>query len=128
MGRMQNNAGDFVELGEKLDRLRARAGRLANRVRLWANSRLSALHLGMLMRPGRPDPDTGRVAEARYMWQLGATEKHCSDCLRLNGQVHTASEWRAYGLYPQSKDLECGGWWCDCKLLEVETESQGTQF
>lgn len=119
---MQNNA-DLVELGEKLDRLREKAAGLASRVRLWANKRLEALHLGMLTRTARRDEP-----EPRYVWRLGATEKHCRDCARLNGQVHTASEWARAGIRPQSADLECGGWRCDCRLEQTEDESAGMEF
>lgn len=57
-------------------------------------------------------------------WQVGPTE-HCSDCNRLNGQVHTASEWRASGWQPQSTRLECNGYRCQCRLVESSGPSQG---
>ena len=61
-----------------------------------------------------------------YQWKLGATERHCKDCAHLNGQIHRASEWRASGIAPQSPDLECGGWNCDCSLVLVENyEGEG---
>ena len=60
-----------------------------------------------------------------YRWQLGNTEKHCSDCLHLDGQVHTAEDWRLAGIRPQSPDLECGGWNCDCRLVAMPENYDG---
>lgn len=61
-----------------------------------------------------------------YQWRLGATERHCRDCAHLNGQIHRASEWRAAGIMPQSPDLECGGWNCDCSLVLIpDYEGEG---
>lgn len=61
--------------------------------------------------------------ESRFRWELGNTEEHCTDCLALNGQVKTSSEWLSAGIAPQSPDLECGGWLCDCKFVQVVDES-----
>lgn len=52
-------------------------------------------------------------------WDLGKTELHCKDCANLNGQIHTAEEWRAAGIQPQSFQLECEGWRCDCRLTPL---------
>ncbi len=52
-------------------------------------------------------------------WRIGATEKSCKTCLKLNGKVATAAQWRISQYKPQSPpnaELECGGWRCDCKL------------
>jgi hypothetical protein len=51
----------------------------------------------------------------RLVWRLGQTE-HCDTCLRLSGIVATAEEWQASGLRPQSRDLDCGGYNCQCHL------------
>ncbi len=86
-------------------------GRVVTRIRsLWANNIASTETVGQTL--DRRD--------SWYQWQLGATEKHCRDCARLNGQIHRASEWRSAGIRPQSPDLECGGWNCDCRLVPVE--------
>lgn len=96
------------------------ASRLLSRVRtLWRNAPLRTENIARTY--DRDDP--------WYRWELGATEKHCKDCLHLNGQIHRASEWRAAGIRPQSPDLECGGWNCDCKLVLVpdyDGEGEGT--
>jgi len=57
--------------------------------------------------------------DAWLMWELGRTERHCKDCLHFNGQIHRASEWRAAGIQPQSSQLTCRGFNCDCRLTEV---------
>lgn len=85
-------------------------GRVVTRIRsLWSNNITSTETLGQTL--NRQDN--------WYMWQFGATEKHCKDCARFNGQIHRASEWRAAGIRPQSPDLECGGFNCDCRLIPV---------
>lgn len=56
-------------------------------------------------------------SNAKLVWYLGRTEKHCKDCLTYEGRVHRASAWLAVGAMPQSRNLECGGWLCDCRLV-----------
>lgn len=97
------------------ERFRAGWQKLVNRVNLWRNQGNNAYNNGIV--DSEPTAD-----EPRYMWQLGNTERHCSDCLNLNGQIKTAAEWRAAGIQPQSPDLECGGWNCDCSLVLVAEE------
>ena len=87
--------------------------RLVSRLGLWVNSAIGVFNKGII--------DGG--GEQRFMWVLGNTERHCSDCLHLDGQIKTASEWAAAGIAPQSPDLECGGWNCDCKLVPVSEET-----
>ena len=89
--------------------------KLVGRVSLWINQGNNAYNTGIV--DSEPGPD-----EPRYMWKLGSTERHCSDCLNLNGQIKTASEWRTAGIQPQSPDLECGGWNCDCSFVLVTVE------
>jgi len=57
--------------------------------------------------------------EPFFVWQRGSTKEPCSDCLELDGQVKTLSEWEDAGIEPQSPDLECGGWNCRCQLIQV---------
>jgi hypothetical protein len=94
--------------------------RIIKRLSLWTNHGIGAFNDGILA--SKPPPG---VEEKRYVWILGNTEEHCSDCLRLNGVVLTASEWGRAGIRPQSPDLECGGWHCDCRLEETERKSMG---
>ena len=93
--------------------------RVVSRLGLWVNHAIGAFNKGIVDR----EPIPGEI-EPRYIWRLGATERHCSDCLHLDGQIKTASEWASAGIAPQSPDLECGGWNCDCKLeLVIEDEA-----
>ena len=116
--------------GEILDRLFARfdspddevairittiLGRVAN---LWTRSFDGMFSSGQTL-----DPD-----DPRFVWRLGATEQHCTDCLNLDAQTHTASEWAAAGISPQSPDLECGGFNCDCRLEPTDEPSLGDFF
>lgn len=94
--------------------------RLRARLQLWGASLAGVYAAGQL---NVPDPEA-----TNYVWRLGNTVRHCADCLRLNGQVHTADEWRRAGIRPQSPDLECGGWNCDCRLEVTDKPSIGFEF
>lgn len=61
-----------------------------------------------------------------YEWMLGATEEHCTHCLRLNKQVHRLRNWVERGWLPQSSKLECGGWRCDCRLEKTKRQVSGS--
>lgn len=57
------------------------------------------------------------------VWQLGATEQHCTTCAGLDGIVMRASEWDALGVHPQGGPnpvLDCQGWNCDCSLTPTD--------
>lgn len=56
-------------------------------------------------------------------WNLGATEQHCPDCYSFDGVTKPFNEWYDSGFLPQSKNLACGGWNCDCSLNRVEEKS-----
>lgn len=58
-------------------------------------------------------------ADAKLMWMLGVRKEHCGSCTRLNGRVYRASVWAKYGIAPQSRDLECGGWRCGCRFEQT---------
>lgn len=61
------------------------------------------------------------------MWQLGRTERHCSTCATLHGQVHPL-QWFLDNNYiprqPGNPNLECGGWHCDCRIVDPNTGEQ----
>jgi HK97 family phage portal protein/2'-5' RNA ligase len=63
--------------------------------------------------------------ERPIKWVLGNTEKHCADCLRLNGQVHTMQEWLDSGYTPTSGKTECKSYNCDCRLVPTDEAFQG---
>lgn len=52
-------------------------------------------------------------------FRLGRTEKHCVDCLTLNGMVATAEQWLKTGLRPPNRKTFCGGHFCDCSLVDA---------
>lgn len=83
---------------------------LYSRVYLWANRYNEVMALAQTTCGGK----------VKLQWILGATERHCSTCSRLNGVVAYSFEWEAAGLHPQGAPnprLECGGWRCDCRLV-----------
>lgn len=59
-------------------------------------------------------------ADPPMVWIMGATEKHCSDCSRAAGRVHRKSIWDKYGWVPNSRELACGGWRCDCRRVPTD--------
>lgn len=81
---------------------------IANRLPLWGGTLAGVYALGQVNRADNP----------RLQWQVGPTE-HCSDCANFNGQIKTANEWRQGGLLPQSSGLQCHGYRCQCRLVEV---------
>jgi len=89
--------------------------RLHSRAGLWAATLLGMYAFGQMFRQDDPF----------LMWTVGPTE-HCEDCLRLNGQVHRASEWRASGWQPQSTVLQCKGYRCACSFVEVDGPASGS--
>ena len=52
------------------------------------------------------------------MKKLGKTEQHCADCSAYAGRVMTGAEW-AKEKQPQSRELACKGYNCDCTLEQV---------
>lgn len=65
--------------------------------------------------------------EKRYKFIIGNTREHCSSCLRLNGQVHTGSEWSSHpDMLPRSHSLECKGFNCLCLLQETNDPVSGS--
>lgn len=88
---------------------------LLNRLVLWVNKALEMYAWGQLFRADNPF----------LKWLVYALKRHCRDCLRLDGQVHTAQEWRASGFWPRCNNLECRGWACGCSFIESEGPSRG---
>lgn len=85
------------------------------RVAMWLTIASGVYYLGMVFRPDDPF--------LRWNWSI--LKEHCADCARLNGQVHTASEWRASGWVPRSTVLECFGVHCGCTFTQVNGPSTG---
>ena len=88
---------------------------LSNRLGLWVSTLAGAYAVGQIHRLDNP----------RFVWRVGPTE-HCGDCLRLNGQVHTAEQWRNSGWTPKGRNLECHGYRCQCSLQETTESVRGS--
>jgi hypothetical protein len=84
--------------------------KLLDRADMWSNQYPAMVNEAQLITAYPKD---------RYVWNLGATEEHCSTCASLDGVIHTAQEWLDLGYHPGSPPndaLECGGWRCDCSM------------
>jgi hypothetical protein len=66
-------------------------------------------------------------ANGLYEWVLGATEAHCTDCPRLNGQRHRMKHWRARNLQAGTvgQNTVCKGYQCLCKLVPASGKASG---
>lgn len=55
-------------------------------------------------------------------WVLGATESHCETCADLSGQKHKATWYLSRDYIPRKPgaSMECGGYKCDCKLMDKD--------
>lgn len=91
------------------------AASLAIRMLLWTNTAAFLFSLGQLFREDNPF----------FMWVFNPIKDHCVDCVRLNGQVHTADEWRRSGWVPRGFVLNCRGFYCGCAFVESEGPSRG---
>lgn len=66
----------------------------------------------------------GRASAQKNMmvtWRLGRTEDHCTTCASLNGKRRRWKWFTDRDYIPQengSETLECGGWNCDCRLVD----------
>jgi hypothetical protein len=87
-----------------------------NRVGLWAATMMSIFFAGMSSRPDDP----------YLMWVRNPLKDSCADCVRLDGQVHRASEWRARNWLPRARNLECRGYNCGCIFVETDGPSSGS--
>lgn len=101
--------GEAIEAGSK-----ANGGKLApmmTRAELWINRYNEVKAVAQQM----------ACADAKLMWQWSPeVEQHCSDCRKLNGRVYRASVWNKYGLHPQSSELECRGFSCQCRFVPTD--------
>lgn len=89
---------------------------IENRVRMWGNSIFGVFTLGILH----------GIREGQHMaWVLGATD-HCDTCLDLSTIVATRAEWRDSGWHTQSRELDCHGYRCQCRIVETENDIQGS--
>ncbi len=83
------------------------------RAAIWGATLAGAYTLGQVLTRDRTQ---------KYIWKYGRTIEHCSDCAGFEGQIKTAAEWYAGGLWPQSRALACRGYRCDCGLFAYNTK------
>jgi hypothetical protein len=88
---------------------------VAARLGMWVNAGLGLYTVGQLWRDGDPF----------YRWNVSPGKQSCSDCLRLNGQVHRASEWANSGWRPKGSNLQCHGINCGCFYTDADGPSSG---
>ena len=55
--------------------------------------------------------------EKLLTWIFGPTLEHCVDCTGYRGHTYPASMWAAVGALPQSRNLACRGFRCECRLI-----------
>lgn len=120
MQQVQNIISDSIDYLDPMLQAafegRIQPDEVRNRAELWANKTLTQFF------------DAGRISADRnavYEWFLGHTEQHCPTCKRLQGQRHRFAKWYEKGLLPQSDNLACGGWRCDCKLMRTSEPATG---
>lgn len=55
-------------------------------------------------------------------WVLGSTEKHCKTCASLDGKKHRISWFLDRDYIPRKPGaaMECGGYNCDCQLVDKD--------
>lgn len=93
----------------------ARTG-ILSRVEIWVRKGLNRVRgLGVL----------AAKANQMLLWRLGETEEHCESCIAANGQIHRARDWARY-VTPNSDELICGGWHCDCRLEPTTSRASGS--
>lgn len=110
-GSLQSTLAGDIYAGQYTDNAQGLQSRLA----MWGLTALGLYALGrMIARP-----------ETMFQWRLGATLNHCTDCSRLDSQVHSGADWRASGWRPQGRNLACTGRRCDCGLYEVDLPASG---
>jgi HK97 family phage portal protein len=65
------------------------------------------------------------AANMMVEWVLGRTEEHCKSCSGYNGQRHRYKSWMRVGAIPQSDELACNGFNCECNLVPVQAKARG---
>lgn len=91
---------------------------LKRRLGLWTSDARLAADVGAVSNPEHTD--------THYMFVMGPTSDHCSDCMRLDRQIHTAEEWLDNARYlPRSRHLECHGFNCLCELEPTNEPVRG---
>lgn len=119
LSAMRDHAREmFNTLAERRDKAleagESTAGLGDNNAELWANNLTGQYNDWKIA--------SAEGTKQLFQWVLGATEDHCDTCSMLaNGQAHTADWFMRRGYIPGQggANLECGGWRCDCQLIDV---------
>jgi hypothetical protein len=103
----------------KQDQMAARDS-FVERLTLWTQGLRRIYHQGQL---------SGQRNQM-LRWRVTPGKEHCRTCLAANGQVHRASTWASYGLYPGANTLECvssadGVPVCGCGFEVVSEPARG---
>lgn len=99
---------DYVFSRQKVDGFLLR--QVMGRAEVWSNSYNRIVTLAR----------STSCADRKFIWVLGPTRDHCTDCANYSGRIHRGSVWRSVGAHPQSRRLECGGWRCLCSLVPTD--------
>jgi len=108
---------DFIDgLFDQIDAGTLALSDVPLRANMWANKSLV------------PMLDAGRLSansNGYYIWDWDERiEQHCSDCKRLNGQIHRMKDWDKH-IKPKSSELACWGAECGCRLKKSNGPAQG---
>ena len=88
---------------------------LAARVAIWSGFAASVFWLGVL-----------HARDNEFLaWAYNPLKDNCSDCLRLNGQVHRRKDWLNSGWWPKGRNLECTGRRCGCGFRKSQGPASG---
>ena len=101
---------DFIAKNSKANG--GKLGASLSRAELWANRYGFVVGVAQQMSCG----------DMKYQWRVGPTD-HCHDCATYDGRIYRGSTWAAVGAQPQSRNLACGGYRCQCSLVPVPSPS-----
>lgn len=105
-------AGFYLPIAEG-----GRGWNIVAKAALWAIFLAGAYELGKLH---------NRAKQQDFLrWRVSPGKDSCTDCLRLNGQIHTRKEWLDSGWLPKRRRLECNGYNCGCYFEDAEGPSRG---
>jgi hypothetical protein len=108
LGKMQSLIQQQIDYLNNLRGLEIDSRAVASeRAELWANKGLDHIYFSGMLAGNQ---------NANLEWFLGATEKHCRDCLKYAGRVYRAKTWEKHKIVPRSGLLECKGYRCDCRF------------
>jgi hypothetical protein len=106
--------GERYAQGQKQPALNA----ALSRADLWVNRYPEARSLGEAL----------GAKNIKATWVLGATEEHCRTCLGFFGRTYRYETWLANEAMPQSQNLCCGGYRCDCHLEPTDARVTPGRF